>query len=245
MAVNSYPNTRNPLLIAEIVALVIENVDMAPDLLNCACVNSMWTVPALNELYRGSLNDMQFRTPGIESLNCLFVASRQRFSRNMSFVKHLLLAAEHVPDANWGAPFGRPMCFDVCRSMRHGDDAERLLLPQPWRLKSLMIPFEMANHYWDCIPDFICQTVELLAITNSDCTRFMWPHRHNLSTSNFPNLKALTVYISESEPVLTGLRQLLETHKFQLEFLHVEEWEDREPRDLARRDELLLRETSF
>ncbi|GAB1198656.1 hypothetical protein APSETT444_007984 [Aspergillus pseudonomiae] len=61
MAVNSYQCTTNPLLIPEIVGLVMENVDRVPDLLNCARVNRMWMVPALKNLYRGSLNDMQFQ----------------------------------------------------------------------------------------------------------------------------------------------------------------------------------------
>lgn len=71
-------NTRNPLLIPEIVGLVVNNIHIVPDLLNCACVNSTWNVAALRKLYKGSLNDMQFRTPDIGSLNCLFVASRKR-----------------------------------------------------------------------------------------------------------------------------------------------------------------------
>jgi hypothetical protein len=84
----------NPLLIPEIVGLVIDHFQLARDLLSCACVNSIWNRAALKKLYRGSLNDMQFRTADIGSLNCLLVASRVRFARNMSFVKHLLLPPE-------------------------------------------------------------------------------------------------------------------------------------------------------
>lgn len=84
----------NPLLLPEIVASVIENVHQVPDLLNCACVKRMWNVAALKKLYRGSLHDMQFCTPDIGSLNCLFVASRERFARHMSFMKHLLLSTD-------------------------------------------------------------------------------------------------------------------------------------------------------
>jgi hypothetical protein len=90
----SHRNMSNPLLLPEIVASVIENVHQVPDLLNCACVKRMWNVAALKKLYRGSLHDMQFCTPDIGSLNCLFVASRERFARYMSFMKHLLLSTD-------------------------------------------------------------------------------------------------------------------------------------------------------
>lgn len=90
MAAVFFPNTRNPLLITEIVGLVVDNIHMVPDLLNCAGVDSIWNVAALKKLYRGSLNGMQFRTPHIGSLNCLLVELRERFARNMSFVRHLL-----------------------------------------------------------------------------------------------------------------------------------------------------------
>jgi hypothetical protein len=85
---------RNPLLLPEIVGLVIDNVYMLADLLNCAYVNSFWNAEALRKLYVGSINNMQFRIPNIRSLNNLFVASRTRFARNMTFVKYLLLSLE-------------------------------------------------------------------------------------------------------------------------------------------------------
>ncbi|KAJ1707740.1 hypothetical protein NYO67_10090 [Aspergillus flavus] len=156
MVANPYQYTRNPLVIAEIVGLVIENVDMVPDLLNCACVNSIWMEPALRKLYRGSMNDMQFRTPGIDSLNCLLVASPGRFARNVSFVKHLLLAPEY-PSGGCGNSSCRPLCFDVCRAMRFRGLAELLLRTQPRGFTSLMIPFEMAHNALELFSDHLGQ----------------------------------------------------------------------------------------
>ncbi|KAL4918398.1 hypothetical protein BDW62DRAFT_200778 [Aspergillus aurantiobrunneus] len=79
---------QNPLLLPEIAGLVLDNVSVR-DLLNCACVNNLWNILALKRLYKGSLHDMQFRTPDITSLNCLYTASRERFARNMGFQNQL------------------------------------------------------------------------------------------------------------------------------------------------------------
>jgi hypothetical protein len=51
-----------------------------PVSLNCGCVNSTWNVTALyrGKKIEGYVNDMQFRTPDIVSLNSFFVASRKR-----------------------------------------------------------------------------------------------------------------------------------------------------------------------
>ncbi|EED16714.1 hypothetical protein TSTA_017880 [Talaromyces stipitatus ATCC 10500] len=67
----------NPLLVPKIIGLVLEKVELVSDLFSCACVNNTWNVAAPRELYKDSLNDMQFRTPDIGSLNCLLVASRR------------------------------------------------------------------------------------------------------------------------------------------------------------------------
>lgn len=95
MATTYSRNGLNPLVPLEIVRLVVDNVHVVPDLLNCACVNSTWSVAALKKLYKGSLNNFQFRTLNIMSLNCLFVASQERFRRNMTFVEHHLLSFEN------------------------------------------------------------------------------------------------------------------------------------------------------
>lgn len=90
-------NMSNPLWLPEIVGSVMENIQLVPDLLSCACVNSIWNVEALRKLYMGSLNNMQFRTPDIVSLNRLFVASQERFARNMGFVKNIFSCLQIHP----------------------------------------------------------------------------------------------------------------------------------------------------
>ena len=49
MAVVIHRNQSNPFFLPEIVALVIDNVHIVPDLLNCACVNSIWSAEALKK----------------------------------------------------------------------------------------------------------------------------------------------------------------------------------------------------
>ena len=80
----------------ELVSRVISFVDRPIDLLHCSMVNSMWTEPALRMLYRGSLNDMRFCTPDLESLNSLLVRSHRNFTRNMGYVKHMTIAAKRL-----------------------------------------------------------------------------------------------------------------------------------------------------
>jgi hypothetical protein len=173
MATVLHRNTPNPLTIPEIVGLVVENIDMAPDLLSAACVNNTWNVLALKKLYRGSLNDMQFRTPDIGSINCLLVASRERFARNMSFVRHLLLCPETPTVDDAANPDTRLACFEKCRAIRHREFAEHLLRPRGRGLKSLTIPFEMVDQDWSRISDLLlAPTIEFLAIDNYYC-RFL------------------------------------------------------------------------
>ncbi|KAE8397276.1 hypothetical protein BDV37DRAFT_61238 [Aspergillus pseudonomiae] len=169
-------NARNPLLVPEIVGLVINNIHNVPDLLNCAGVNSIWNVAALKKLYKGSLNDMQFRTPDIGSLNCLFVASRKQFARNMTFVKHLLLSPEIPASDEVEVPHTRLVCLEKCRAMRHRQYAEYLLQPRGRGLSSLSIPFEIKDQDWSLFPDFLLNpTIEFLAIDSYYCELMLAP----------------------------------------------------------------------
>lgn len=164
----------NPLCIPEIIGLVIENVQMAPDLLSCACVNSAWNIAALKKLYRGSLNDMQFRTPDIGSVNCLFVASEKRFARNMRFVRHLLLSPEAPAIDDAAQPDRRLACFEKCRALRRRNSAELLLRPQGRGLASLTIPFEMVDQDWSLISDLLLSPgVDFLAMDMYYCDILM------------------------------------------------------------------------
>ncbi|KAF4231147.1 hypothetical protein CNMCM8980_005371 [Aspergillus fumigatiaffinis] len=206
----------NPLLIPEIVGLVIDHVQLARDLLNCACVNSIWNMAAL---YRGSLNDMQFRTPDIGSLNCLLVASRVRFTRNMSYVKHLLLSPE-IPTVDDAAGWQtRLACFEKCRAMRRRQYAELLLRPRGRGLASLTIPFELVDQDWCFISDLLLTpTVQYLAIDGFYCgllTARSWQGK-------FSNLKALTIYKSDSHQDLDEFCKLLNCCP-DLQFFHLEE----------------------
>lgn len=174
MATTHSRNGLNPLVLPEIVRLVVDNVHMVPDLLNCACVNSTWSVAALKKLYKGSLNDMQFRTPDIRSLNCLFVASRERFRRNMTFVEHLLLSLENPAVDEAALPNVRLICNEKCRAMRYRQSAELLLRSQGAGLASLTIPFKIEDQDWSLISDLLLsRTVEFLAIDDHYCGLLM------------------------------------------------------------------------
>ncbi|GIJ87958.1 hypothetical protein Asppvi_006874 [Aspergillus pseudoviridinutans] len=224
MAAISNRNISNPLLLPEIVASVIDNVHLVPDILNCACVNRMWSVTALKKLYKGSLNDMQLRTPDIGSLNCLFVASRERFARNISFVKHLLLSTDVIAfDQN-----GRPTttCYEKCRALRQRKYAKLLLQPQESGLTSLVIPFEIANQDWSIISDLLLTpTIEFLAINRYYCGLVMdspgYLQEPITPADKFSNLKALTVYNQDVGPEIYELCQLLQCCN--LQFFHLEE----------------------
>lgn len=199
MATAFHRNTPNPLLIPEIVGLVVDNMHKVPDLLSCAGVNNIWNVVALKKLYRGSLNDMQFRTPDIGSLNCLLVASRERFARNMSFARHLLLCPETPTVDDAVDPNTRLACFEKFRAIRHREDAEHLLRPRGKGPTSLTIPFEMVDQDWSQISDLLLPpTVEFLAIDNYYCRLLM-------DTSNYsreviaPAVSPIQLAVSLSE----------------------------------------------
>ena len=133
----------NILCVPELVEYIFGHLDNPLDLMNCACINRMWCQLALKNLYEGSVNDMRYRTPEIVYLNCLLVASRERFAQCMSFVKHLaLLPAEPTVD-EVAHPDRRFACFDRCLALRNRHDAKQLLQASHQGPVSLAIPFEM------------------------------------------------------------------------------------------------------
>ncbi|KAB8207772.1 hypothetical protein BDV34DRAFT_65506 [Aspergillus parasiticus] len=86
-----------------------------------------------------------------------------------------------------------------------------------------MIPFEMAHHGLELFSDHLGQeTVEVVAINCTDLTRIICYPELGSPAGDFPNLKALTVYISEDDPELGGLSRLLRTRD--LQFIHLEKW---------------------
>lgn len=172
MASTPISKMRNPLLLPEIVESVMDHIDMVPDLLNCACVNGLWNIRALKRLYKGTLNDMKYRTPDVGSLNCLFVASRERFVQNTSFVKHLLLHPEKPLTHGAESGIANIACGETCRALRHRRYAESLLRPEGsgGGLLSLTIPFMIVNQNWTPIRNLlISPTLEFLAINLLYC----------------------------------------------------------------------------
>lgn len=201
---------KNPLLLPEIIETVMDHIDTIPDLLNCACINNLWNICALKRLYKGSLNDMRYRTPDIGSLNCLFVASRKRFVQNTSFVKHLLLHPEKPLTMDAESGFARIVSGEPCRALRHRRYAEALLRPGGTGsvgggggLLSLTIPFWILNMNRTSICDLLISPgLEFLAINDHYCSRVISGCIGTSETSVNPellkerlsHLKALTIY---------------------------------------------------
>lgn len=222
----------SPLLLPEIVGLVLDYVDLLPDLLSCACVNRIWNELALKKLYQGSLTDLRYCTPDIGSLNGLFIASRERFARNMSFVRHLLLSSDRLWPVKYDESACRLACTERIRSLRHRQDAEVLLRPRSRCLVSLMMPFPILGQDWSSISDLLLsQTVRFLAIDILYCDHFIAPAQSVRQPAqplgsiplrnHFPNLKALTVYKHEHQRSILKLLDLIVS--CDLEFFHLEE----------------------
>lgn len=137
----------------ELVSIIISHVDAPIDLLHCACVNRIWNELAMRRLYRGSMHDKRFRTPDVGWLNSLYVASPERFTRNVRFIKHLLIAHGENGAAN--------------RLFHDRQRAELLLRPNEKGPTSLAIPFEFDHdiyHLRDLIfhPDLKFLTIDLV-----------------------------------------------------------------------------------
>ena len=150
MPVPFHQTSSNPLVIPEIASLTISHVDAPVDLLHCSCINSVWSTPALQKLYRGSMNDMRFRTPEIGWLNSLFVASRERFARNVGFIQHLTIAPETIATEDL-----RFVCLEKCRLLRDRRSAELLLRPRGKGPTSLAIPLELVEQDLSPLCDLI------------------------------------------------------------------------------------------
>ncbi|KAL5042978.1 hypothetical protein BDW71DRAFT_200158 [Aspergillus fruticulosus] len=212
--------TRNPLLLPEIVGAVLDHVNIR-DLLNCAGVNRTWNTLALKRMYEGSVYDMQRRTPDITSLNCLYVASRERFARCMGHVKHLLIAPEHpVEKKDIGMP-KKLVSLEKFRPLRDPESAKRLLRAYKPGVQSLMIPF--GNYGWEqsYMDVLLAETVEFLAIDDSFCP-FLEP-----ADCPVGNIRALTIYKSGSNRDVTSLCSLI--NRCDLRFFHIEDSREPEP----------------
>ena len=167
-------NSLNPLVVPELVGFIVGYVSDPPDLLNCACVNSVWSFLALEKLYKGSINDMRYRTPDIGSLNCLLVGSRERFARNMSFVEHLVISTDTPAPDETARCDNRFACVERFRPLRHRNDAELLLRPKGKGPSSLAIPFEIIEQDLSPVSDLIIHPrLKFLTIDHVYCELLM------------------------------------------------------------------------
>ena len=165
MPVTSNQSSSNLLVIPELISRIISHVDAPIDLLHCSCVNSTWSIPALQKLYRGSMNDMRFRTPEIGWLNSLFVASLERFARNVGFIKHLTIAPGKEATEDW-----RFVCLEKCRPLCDRRSAELLLRPRGKGPTSLAIPFELVEQDLAPLCDLIIHPdLRFLTIDHNYC----------------------------------------------------------------------------
>lgn len=170
----------------------MNHVEAPPDLLNCACVSGTWSIPALKKLYRGSMNDMRYRTPDIGSLNCLLVASRDRFVRNMSFVDHLTIAPAVTVREDSGEDH-KPIGIEKCRALSRSEDAERLLKPMAKGPESLAVPLEISNQDISGIVHLVLQpNIKCLSINSAYC-QMLWRSQGYLPSPS-------TLYVSLFHP---------------------------------------------
>ncbi|RDW92994.1 uncharacterized protein DSM5745_00316 [Aspergillus mulundensis] len=214
----------HPLLLPEIVSNVLENVRMR-DLASCAQVNRTWSTIALKRMYEGSTWDMQFRTPDIISLNCLYVASRERFARHMGNVKHLLIAPENTVDKREVGLPKKLVALEEFRPMRDPEYAKSLFRSHNPRVKSLMVPFGIYG--WrkrDFMDVFLTPSVEFLAIDDEFC-RFL--DSEHMTANRLENIRALTIYWSGASKNVTSLCSLL--NRCNLRFFHIEDLRDPTP----------------
>ena len=156
------------MMIPELVRFIVGLVNDPPDLLNYACVNKTWSMPALQKLYTGSINDLRYRTPNIGSLNSLFIASRERFARNMSFVKHLVIAPEQPAERSYCE--GEYCSMKKCRPLRTRQDTKLFLKPQGRGPVSLAIPFKIEGQDLNPASDLLLHPrLQYLALDYQHC----------------------------------------------------------------------------
>ncbi|KAI9653188.1 MAG: hypothetical protein M1831_006146 [Alyxoria varia] len=222
------------IAIPELVALIIDQLEEPADVLTCARINSLWNILALKQLYKGSISDMKWRFPDVESLNSLLVASRDRFDRNMSSADHLLIAPEKGADQpyqsrtrQWQSAFS-----GYCRAWRSEKDTELLLRPHHERGPSTVaIPFQFPWRYagahhalWGLLPH---PKVKYLVIDLSYCD-FLTCDRKGLQLApadamrKLSNLKALAIH-EISSPGMASPDPSEVLHYCDLDMFHYED----------------------
>ena len=160
--------------VPEIVEAIIDCIKDPSDVLNCALVNKEWNSIALKRLYKGSINDMRWRTPQVSFLNCLLTSSRDRFAQCMSFVEHLVLLPETPSALSLQDVSSRLGCYENCRALRHRQDAKLLLQPHERGPRSMVLP--LAFKAMDITPDLdlvFNQNLQYLASDGTYCQTLM------------------------------------------------------------------------
>lgn len=201
----------NPLDIQELVESVVSFVQDPADLINCACINKIWRVIAMKKLYRGSINEMRYRTPALIHLHGLFVACPERFSEYMGFVHHLILMPERPALEKLQPPERRIACFERCGALRHRHNANLLLQPRGNGPSTLAIPFEMMTQSLSHIFDLVLNPrLRFLTIDHSYC-ELLASHHDKLR-----NLAALSIHRSYQAAEIQDLCTVLRSCNLEL-----------------------------
>ena len=160
--------------VPEIFKAIIDSIKDPSDVLNCALVNKEWNSMALKRLYKGSINDMRWRTPQVGFLNCLLTSSRERFAQCMNFVKHLVLLPETPSAIQYRYLLGRLACYENCRALRCRSDAELLLQPHDKGPISVIMPLHLQAMNITPVLDLVFnQNLRYLASDGAYCQALM------------------------------------------------------------------------
>lgn len=162
--------------IGEILQKILEEIDDPPQLVHCACVNHQWYQLAMRKLYRGSEHNFKLRTPDIESLNSLYIASRTRFAENISNVKHLVLSSdplaiksEYAQIPMYGRYLPKASAWKLS-PLSHGN-SEFFQKLGGTSLHSLAIPFvTIGQDLYGAFTHVVASSIESLTIDVAYCT---------------------------------------------------------------------------
>ena len=196
----------NPLAIPELISLVIDYVDAPSDLMNCSRVNSVWSAPALEKLYRGSVSDIRYRTPDIKELNSLYSASPEHFAEIFRSIKHITIAPRTPATIEIGNNDPMPIdyrnerryvCDEECDILDDDTAVRSLLQPRGKGPTSLAIPFAFMKmkHGLSFLSDLIFQPdLKFLTLDRSYCPDLTINPGKRLS-----NLEALSIHRTNIE----------------------------------------------
>ncbi|KAJ6781902.1 hypothetical protein PWT90_09850 [Aphanocladium album] len=169
---------------------------------------------------------MNLRSPSIDNLNHLLVASPERFGFSMGCVKHLLLRP-YAPCAVQTFTDGDYVCCQKFQALCRREYAKLMFSSLKTHLSSITIPFEIMNENLKHAADLLLQTaIQFLAIDISycqllaDCPLFS----QDTPLKLFENLRALAIYYPETDKGIDCLCGLLA--RCRLKFFHLEHQSD-------------------